>query len=50
MIELSTLTGIMKNALGRLCGVFTNRKKCINLLKKVEKITKEPFWQLPLDD
>ncbi|CAD8119712.1 unnamed protein product [Paramecium sonneborni] len=50
MIELSTLTGIIKNALGRYCGVFTNRKGCYSLLQKVEKITKEPFWALPLED
>ncbi|CAD8045083.1 unnamed protein product [Paramecium primaurelia] len=50
MIELSTLTGIIKNALGRYCGVFTNRKGCFSLLRKVEKITKEPFWALPLED
>lgn len=32
MIELSTLTGIIKNALGRYCGVFTNRKGSYKLL------------------
>ncbi|CAD8179532.1 unnamed protein product [Paramecium octaurelia] len=50
MIELSTLTGIIKSALGRYCGVFTNRKGCYSLLQKVEKVTKESFWPLPLED
>lgn len=35
MIELSTLTGTIKNALGRMCGVFTNRKTSMKLLKRV---------------
>ncbi|CAD8124348.1 unnamed protein product [Paramecium sonneborni] len=50
MIKLSTFAGIIKNALGSYCRVFTKRKGCYSLLQKVQKINKEPFWQLPVDD
>ena len=51
MIELSTLTGAVKSAIGsEQAGLFTNCKLLAKSMKKLSKLTNEEFCKLPLTD
>lgn len=50
MIELSTLTGAVGSAIGKLCGLFTNQDQLVEYMKKVCGHSGERFWHLPLND
>lgn len=51
MIELSTLTGAVKAAIGETyAGLFTNRLKLVEKMKDISLLSEEQFWHLPIND
>ena len=51
MVDIATLTGAIKVALGSLCtGVMGNNQEFIDILINSSAKTGEQFWQLPMHD